>query len=241
LDIPLHKTAQGGEAELTRRSLRCVCTAAVHPLCPACAARRHLARLHADGQKEPTAALFPTSTTEARTKAASLEMFRLVLSACGVETHVTTPDGDRVPIFGGHAARVSGATFLAARGVAIAIIQLLGRWASAAVERYTQAAPLTYAAAAIPAQALAMRPEQPATGQDAQPAPTAAIADGDHTEDGAPPQKAGAPAGSSDDLPAVDFIQGPLRPAAVAATVGDEPTRFIMNSKTRVIHLPGVD
>ena len=37
----------------------------------------------------------------------------------------------------------------------MAVIQLLGRWSSSAVERYTQSAPLTYAAAAVPAQALA--------------------------------------------------------------------------------------
>ena len=34
LDIPPHKTAQGGQQELTRRSFRCVCSTAVQPLCP---------------------------------------------------------------------------------------------------------------------------------------------------------------------------------------------------------------
>ena len=34
LDIPLHKTAQGGQTELTRRTFRCVCVSAAHPLCP---------------------------------------------------------------------------------------------------------------------------------------------------------------------------------------------------------------
>ena len=43
LDIPLHKAAQGGQQELTRRSLRCVYAAAIHLLYPACAARHHLA------------------------------------------------------------------------------------------------------------------------------------------------------------------------------------------------------
>ncbi|CAE7334732.1 unnamed protein product [Symbiodinium sp. CCMP2456] len=144
LDIPLHKTAQGGEAELTRRSLRCVCTAAVHPLCPACAARRHLARLHADGQKEPTAALFPTSTTEARTKAASL---------CWGLRRGNTHD---------HARRRPGAHLRRTRGQGVRGHVLGGprrgrrhHPTPAAVERYTQAAPLTCAAAAIPAQALA--------------------------------------------------------------------------------------
>ena len=75
LDLPLHKTAQGGQKELTRRSLRCVCTAAIHPLCPACAARRHLPRLNFGAARGPDSALFPTTTTELRTKAASVEMF----------------------------------------------------------------------------------------------------------------------------------------------------------------------
>ena len=130
LDLPLHKTAQGGQKELTRRSLRCVRTAAIHPLCPSCAARRHLARLNFDTAREPESALFPTTTTELRTKAASVEMFGLVLGTAGVETQHTTPDGRTVPIFGGHSARVAGATFLAARGVAVAVIQLLGRWST---------------------------------------------------------------------------------------------------------------
>ena len=43
LDIPLRKAAQGGQQELTRRSLRCVYAAAIHLLYPACAARHHLA------------------------------------------------------------------------------------------------------------------------------------------------------------------------------------------------------
>ena len=44
-------------------------------------------------------------------------------------------------VFGGHACRVAGATFLAAAGIPMAVIQLLGRWSSRAIERYTQSAP----------------------------------------------------------------------------------------------------
>ena len=39
LDIPLQKTAQGGQAELTRRTFRCVCVTALHPPCSRCPAR----------------------------------------------------------------------------------------------------------------------------------------------------------------------------------------------------------
>ena len=241
LDLPLHKTAQGGQKELTRRSLRCVCTAAIHPLCPSCAARRHLARLNFDTAREPESALFPTTTTVLRTKAASVEMFGLVLGTAGVETQHTTPDGRTVPIFGGHSARVAGATFLAARGVAAAVIQLLGRWSSSAVERYTQSAPLTYAAAAVPAQALATTPvDQPAA--KAQPAAPQypAIADVDREnswEVVAPPDAQS----EEDGLAGVAFVPAPLRAEAVAEVVGDAPTVYLLDSRTKVVHLPGPD
>ncbi|CAE7393012.1 unnamed protein product [Symbiodinium necroappetens] len=175
------------------------------------------------------------------TKAASVEMFGLVLGTAGVETHHTTPDGRSLPIFGGHSARVAGATFLAARGVAVAVIQLLGRWSSSAVERYTQSAPLTYAAAAVPAQALATTPVDQPTAK-AQPAAPQypAIADVDREsswEVVAPPDAQS----EEDGLAGVAFVPAPLRAEAVANIVGEAPTVYIMNSRTRVVHLPGPD
>ena len=59
LDLPLHKTATGGERMLTRRSLRCACGAATHPLCPVHAAMRHLVRLGAAGLLASAGPLFP--------------------------------------------------------------------------------------------------------------------------------------------------------------------------------------
>ena len=53
LDIPLHKTAQGGQTELTRRTFRCVCVSAAHPLCPRCAAQRHRRRILATTAGRP--------------------------------------------------------------------------------------------------------------------------------------------------------------------------------------------
>ena len=35
------------------------------------------------------------------------------------------------------------------------------------------------------------------------------------------------------------FVPAPLRAEAVADVVGDTPTVYIMNSRTRVVHLPG--
>ena len=53
LDIPLHKTAQGGQTELTQRTFRCVCVSAAHPLCPRCAAWRHRRRILATTAGRP--------------------------------------------------------------------------------------------------------------------------------------------------------------------------------------------
>ena len=151
LDIPLHKTAQGGQTELTRRSFRCVCGAARQPLCPRCAAARHFRRLD---RSEPGAYLFPGAGGQQRTKLETAGLLNMVLSAAGWQTIYTDDAGHTRFVFGGHAARVAGATFLALRGVPVAIIQLIGRWSSTAVERYTQQAPLAVAPG-IPAQALA--------------------------------------------------------------------------------------
>ncbi|CAE7612791.1 unnamed protein product [Symbiodinium sp. KB8] len=152
LDIPLHKTAQGGQTELTRRSFRCVCGAARQPLCPRCAAARHFRRLD---RSEPGAYLFPGAGGQQRTKLETAGLLNMVLSAAGWQTIYTDDAGHKRFVFGGHAARVAGATFLALRGVPVAIIQLIGRWSSTAVERYTQQAPLAVAPG-IPAQALAL-------------------------------------------------------------------------------------
>ena len=57
LDLPLHKTATGGERTLTRPSLS-LCGAATHPLCPVHAAMRHLVRLGAAGLLSSAGPLF---------------------------------------------------------------------------------------------------------------------------------------------------------------------------------------
>ena len=105
LDIPLHKTAQGGQTELTRRTFRCVCVSAAHPLCPRCAARRHHRRIMATTAGRPDDFLFPTGPGIQRTKAESAEMFRMVLDAAGFQTRFVDEHGRSRLIFGGHAAR----------------------------------------------------------------------------------------------------------------------------------------
>ena len=75
---------------------------------------------HADGQQ--------------RTKLETAGLLNMVLSAAGWQTIYTDGAGHKRFVFGGHAARVAGATFLALRGVPVAIMQLIGRWSSTAVE-----------------------------------------------------------------------------------------------------------
>ena len=60
-------------------------------------------------------------------KHAVMHKLRQVLQAAGVELTYTDPNGRQRQLFGGHAARVVGASFLAAHGVPTAVIQLLGR------------------------------------------------------------------------------------------------------------------
>lgn len=69
-------------------------------------------------------------------------MFRRVIEACGEPLQRADERGRMFQRFHGHVLRVSGAQYLAMAHVSVANIQLLGRWSSSAVERYTQQAPL---------------------------------------------------------------------------------------------------
>ena len=143
--VPLHKAATGGQTELTMRQLRCACRAAVAPLCPYHAAARHIDRVKTAGLWFRDRPLFPDSTGATWEKSSAI-LFRRVLVAAGIQTTAVDHTGAPVQLFGGHLPRVAGASWLASKGVPTPVIQLLGRWSSAAVERYTQAAaPLTMA------------------------------------------------------------------------------------------------
>ena len=249
LDMPLHKTAQGGQQELTRRSFRCVCSTAAQPLCPRCAADRHVRRLD---RAEPGAYLFPGAGGQQRTKLETAELFNMVLSSAGVQTIYTDTAGHKRFIFGGHAARVAGATFLALRGVPVAVIQLIGRWSSTAVERYTQQAPLAVAPG-IPAQALAAGGDQtnaalgPAPAQLGNTQAAAAICDANPggqestATPGEPLVAPGVPAVDfSAELPAIEFIPAPIS-AEKAIAPTDQSTQYVMNCRTKLLHKPAAD
>ena len=110
---------------------------AAHPLCPRCAAHRHLKRLAAKGDPEPGAFLFPAGGRRPAAHKA-----RLGGDVPDGAWHRGLPDnvhrrGGAPPLHLWRKGREwRGATFLALRSVAI--IQLIGRWASTLVETYTQ-------------------------------------------------------------------------------------------------------
>ena len=139
LQIPTHKTAQQGEPLLTVRTLCCACGVVVHPLCPVHAAARHLARLRALGADSPNGPLFPDRLGGRLGGHAGEGPHRLR----GRHSPGHRP-GRRGPQVRRHAARVTGASFLVANGVPLPTVQLLGRWSSVAIERYSQAAPLAF-------------------------------------------------------------------------------------------------
>ena len=128
---------------LTMRSLRCACRVRVHPLCPLHAARRHIARLRAQPCMEQTDfPLVPTSVGKVPTKHVMVHFFRRTIAATGTPTTRLNADGTETERFSSHLLRVSGAQWLSRMGMGGHQIQLLGRWSSAAVERYIQLAPL---------------------------------------------------------------------------------------------------
>ena len=250
--IPLQKKSVGGSPDLTRRTLRCPCRARLHPLCPVHAALRHMRRLRALGAHAVAADrhVFPGRTGGRITKKGAVEAFRLVLQAAGLQTVTTAGNGKPKPVFGGHVARVSGAQFLAAAGVQVATIQLMGRWSSSAVERYVQTAPLV-TAPAVPGVVLGMRPASSACSGSAGP-DALAIADGPSTgdtrSDPAAATSGGAVASGGTGTTAVDptpdlhFVPKAATSAQVVgrAVVDAVPT-LIMHARSRKVHRASLD
>ena len=132
LCLPLHKTAQGGQVELTRRQLQCACSAVFRPRCPVHAAIRHLRRLRLAGLENREAPFAPRADGGTSTRTDNVDLIRNTLLAAEVPTTFTDPIGTVRQLYGGHACRVAGAQFLAAQGVPISVVQLLGRWSSRA-------------------------------------------------------------------------------------------------------------
>ena len=174
--IPAYKTDSFGK--LTERSLRCSCRIRLHPLCPWHAGERHLIRVQSLMEEHPSGQrfLFPQPDGSASSKPQVIAAIRLVLLAAGIELQRPDGTGTLKDRFHGHCLRVSGAQMLAAAGVQLQLIQLLGRWTSLSVQRYTQDA------------ALVLTPDLP----------SAVLGDGqDHTDN----SKVSLAMSSSDDAP----------------------------------------
>lgn len=141
--IPLHKTSV--QASLTSRTLVCACAVQLSPMCPWHAAERRLIRLqqHPHKRKGAYCPLFPGNDGETISKYKMNIHIRAALTTAGITTTAVDANGLTHELYGGHSMRVSGAQFLASSGVELSLIQLLGRWSSHAVERYTQDAALS--------------------------------------------------------------------------------------------------
>ncbi|CAE7866533.1 unnamed protein product, partial [Symbiodinium necroappetens] len=85
---------------------------------------------------------FPDCDGNELSKAAVVRGFRLVLQEAGIA--LTRPDESGRPLqrFHGHVCRVSGAQWLISLNLAVHLVQILGRWSSAAIWKYIQNTPL---------------------------------------------------------------------------------------------------
>ncbi|CAE7654513.1 Dnmt3b [Symbiodinium sp. CCMP2592] len=141
LMLPVQKCDQRGT--LCCRTLLCACRAAQQVLCPFHCLKRHMTRLSRLGSEAvaPRAPLFPSSAGGVLSKDQFIKASRTALQACGLET-TREFEGVQLERFTGHIARISGVQWLHNIGIPMAMLQVLGRWASLTILRYLQSAPL---------------------------------------------------------------------------------------------------
>ena len=196
LTLPVHKTEQQGRHTL--RTLTCSCGARTHPLCVWHSSERHLirvvARATADGLH--ILPLFPTSDGTMASKQTFINAIRMVIQATGTVLTRQGPEAQEMQRFHGHVLRVAGAQMLSAAGIEVTLIQLLGRWTSNAVMKYTQNSALVRVPN-IPSQVLQPSPSPPTMLRLV------------HTDSAVPPVQASEPAGAPD--------RGPRPKAAASA------------------------
>ena len=119
----------------------CLCDTLGAGLCPAHVAAKHVLQLkrHFADPYPAESPLFPTASGTTASKHAVVRTIEMIAQSC----HLPLVDNVGRRAFGGHAFRVTGAQFLAARGVSTDKLMLLGRWRSSAVLRYVGEAPLS--------------------------------------------------------------------------------------------------
>ncbi len=137
-ELPTSKTDL--QALGVARTWGCVCEGP-NVLCPVCFMARHVERLGEafPGTPPDQLPLFPTIAGGVPQKRDVVKSLEVVLEGLGLPVLGTS--GNR--LYGGHSMRVTGAQYLAAKGLDPLLIQLLGRWGSEVVLRYIQEAPLS--------------------------------------------------------------------------------------------------
>eukprot|EP00435_Cladocopium_sp_Y103_P032525 s1402_g8.t1 len=160
MTIPVHKTDPRGR--FTQRTLTCSCSSRVHGMCVWHSAERHLVRLelHPCRSGSQSFPLFPDQEGRTASKQMFIEAFRKLIAQTGTATTRVGPDGQESQRFAGHVLRIAGAQMMSASGVELSLIQLLGRWTSTAVLRYTQDSALVRVPQ-IPRQVLSQDGGQP--------------------------------------------------------------------------------
>ena len=122
---------------MTLRTLQCACRVRTHPLCPFKRVRNH-----GEFREQANFPLVPGTDGFVLTKQVMIQGFRSVIELTGTPVHGETRNLTGPCDRGLAVLRVSGAQWLSKLGLPVSQIQLLGRWSSAAVERYIQTAPL---------------------------------------------------------------------------------------------------
>ena len=139
-NLPCSKTDPSALGK--QRSWGCVCSEAAGP-CVYCTLVDHCAavdRLFGDSGEgvSPLFPLFPSATGEFVSKDAMVESIKAVAEGLGLP--VLSKEGRE--LFGGHSLRITGARWMATRGIPLLTIQLLARWSSSIIMRYVADAPL---------------------------------------------------------------------------------------------------
>ena len=227
LTIPLHKTDQRGQ--MTQRCLTCTCGVRAHRMCVWHAAERHVLRLEAH-PKRGSGSLFPMFPTQdglVPSKQQLIEAFRLVIQSTGTSLQRLGAHGEELHRFHGHVLRVSGAQMLTIAGVEMNLVQLLGRWTSSAIQRYTQDSALVRVPQ-ITQQVLGDEPlHQPIQLAMAAPS-TPAVAAPSFDE---PVRKAAKPKASASDVRSLRAEMERLREAVATPKV-----TFVFRPRARILH-----
>ena len=120
------------------RSWGCLCGGGTKFVCPYCEADGIL-QFHAQRDSDKDSPFFQDRLGRVLKKVKVVEAIVNIMKE--LDTMAPGQGGDQS--WGGHSMRVSGARHLAAMGLEISLIQLIGRWGSEVVRRYVSDAPLS--------------------------------------------------------------------------------------------------